>query len=71
MKFIELISEYIASTIISEKAKMRTTMLLDKSTKITDNMRIKEQELSEKIQELEITNDEYKIKIEELSKQAE
>lgn len=69
LKFIEQVSEYIASTIISEKARTKTSKLLNKSTEITNKMRIKEQELNDKIQELEIQNKEFQTKIEEISKQ--
>lgn len=62
LEFIETISEYIASSIISEKNKTETNRLLKKSNEITNEMRIKEQELNERIQVLEVENDELKRK---------
>ncbi len=68
MHFIETISEYIASTIISEKSKIRTATLLEKSNQLTEKMRDREQQLTEKLNELEIKNDEYKLQIENLKR---
>jgi len=68
LKFIKNISEFIASSIISEKAKTNTANLLEKSNNIATEMRIKEQELNEKIQELEVENLELQKKISKQNK---
>jgi len=68
LNFIETISEYIASTIISEKSKTRTAILLEKSNQLTEKMRNREQELTEQLNEVELKNDEYKLEIENLKR---
>lgn len=68
LQFIANISEYIASTIISEKSKQRTATLLEKSRLLTEQMRAKEMEQTERLNIANLQISDLKLEIENLKR---